>query len=38
MSILYLIPLAVTMAPVLILGVFCVRSAVETSIREEIGR
>lgn len=38
MSFLYLIPLAVTMAPVVILGLKCISVAVETSIREEIGR
>lgn len=38
MSYIALVSLAVTMAPVIILGVFCVLSAVETSVREGIGR
>ncbi len=38
MIFLKLIPLVVTMAPVVILGVFYVLSSVETSIREVIGQ
>jgi len=38
MNYVYLIPLAVTVAPVIILGVVCVVSSVEASIREGIGR
>lgn len=32
------VALAITMAPVIMLGVFCVVSSVEASIREVIGR
>jgi hypothetical protein len=38
MTYLPLIPLLVTAAPVVILGVVCLISGVETSIRENIGQ
>ncbi len=38
MTYLPLIPLLVTAAPVLILGIFCLISGVEASIRESIGQ
>jgi len=38
MSYLPLIPLLVTAAPVLILGIICLISGVEASIRESIGQ
>ena len=38
MNLIYLAPLLVTMAPVVILGLLFVFSSVETSIREGIGR
>jgi hypothetical protein len=37
MKVVALIPLLVTMAPVVILGLFCVLSSIETHIREGIG-
>lgn len=38
MSYISLVSLAVTMAPVVILGAICVLSSVEASVREQIGQ